>query len=115
MTNGRWSMTNKDELLQQQLDALERGQPLKSVLDGLPEQERDLAPIIRLAAAVRELPHPDLLPEQYRSQQKKIAAAAVGQTNNHRNSNPSSPKKTAWNKWSWTLVPALALGGVIML
>jgi len=108
-------MTDKDELLQQQLYALENGAPLGSVVDGLPEQDQDLAPLISLVAAVREIPHPDLLLEQSQAQQQQIAAAVARPSNNHRNTNPTRQKKTTWGRWGWTIVPALALAGVVML
>jgi hypothetical protein len=108
-------MTDKDELLQQQLDALENGAPLESVLGGLPEQDQDLAPLIKLVAAVREIPHPELLPEQSQAHKQQLVAAAAGLSNNHRGSNATTQKQTAWRRWGWTLVPALALAGVVMM
>ncbi|MEJ2353698.1 MAG: hypothetical protein P8Y03_28290, partial [Anaerolineales bacterium] len=47
-----------DDLLQRKLDALENGAPLEIVLADLPEGADDLALLIHLAVAVRQLPHP---------------------------------------------------------
>jgi hypothetical protein len=108
-------MTDKDDLLQQQLVALENGARLESVLNELPEEDHDLAPLISLVAAVREIPHPDMLPEHARAQQKKIAAASAGLLDKNRLPNPTSSRKNPWTRWGWALVPALALAGVVML
>jgi hypothetical protein len=51
-------MSEIDNLLQQKLDSLENGAPLERILAGLPEGAEDLALLIQLAVAVRQLPHP---------------------------------------------------------
>jgi hypothetical protein len=52
-------MTHSDDLLQAKLEALEAGSPLEAALADLPAAEAgELAPLLRLAYAVRTLPHP---------------------------------------------------------
>ncbi|MDD2696522.1 MAG: hypothetical protein PHD58_11415, partial [Anaerolineales bacterium] len=51
-------MSDFDQLLQKQLEALEAGAPLEQVLRELPAEARGLAPLIRLASTVRSMPHP---------------------------------------------------------
>lgn len=78
-------MLNKDELLQQRLAALENGASLESVLTGLPEQDVELESLLRLAEAVRRVPHPEPLPEQAQAGQRRIfaEAQAFAQNGNH--------------------------------
>ena len=51
-------MSEMDDLLQNQLEALENGKPLETVLDELPGEASGLSDLIYLASAVRGLPHP---------------------------------------------------------
>lgn len=69
-------MRNKDELLQQQLDALEKGDALDEVLSRLVDEDEQLAPLIRLAAAIRSMPHPDPVLERAPGQVARAAALA---------------------------------------
>ena len=52
-------MPKLDDIFQVQLEALETGKTLKSVLADLPEGLSELTPLIQLAAAIRECPVPD--------------------------------------------------------
>ncbi|HLA98135.1 MAG TPA: DUF5666 domain-containing protein [Anaerolineales bacterium] len=51
-------MSEMDDLLQNRLEALENGKPLKAVVDELPGEASGLTDLIYLASAVRGLPHP---------------------------------------------------------
>ena len=51
-------MPNFDDLLEKKLEALEKGEPLESILADLPEEAKDLIPLLHLAADIRALPHP---------------------------------------------------------
>lgn len=51
-------MREHDDLLQQSLDAIERGEPLEAVISRLPKEASSLEALIRLAATVRNLDHP---------------------------------------------------------
>ncbi|MEJ2706771.1 MAG: DUF5666 domain-containing protein [Anaerolineales bacterium] len=57
-------MSSKDEILAKQLDALVEGSDLESVLASLPAEEQELASLVQLAAAIRNLPHPEPLTNQ---------------------------------------------------
>ncbi len=54
-------MHDPDELLQNSLDAIESGSPLEDVLHELPEDSAEMVELIRLATAVRALPHPQMV------------------------------------------------------
>lgn len=74
-----------DDLLQQELDALENGAPLETVLTGLPEDAEDLTLLIQLAVAVRQLPHPKPSLAKLRAQKyvlvNAIRSRMAGNTN----------------------------------
>jgi len=61
-------MPELDELLEQELQALENGRPLQSVLAELPQEAGELAALIRLVSDIRALPYPQpataMTPEQ---------------------------------------------------
>ncbi len=67
-------MHDPDELLQQYLDAIESGTPLDDVLHELPENSAEMAELIRLASAVRALPHPQMVNAPV--QKERILSAA---------------------------------------
>ena len=69
-------MVNKDQLLEKKLSALEMGSDLENVLAGLPEENEELEGLIRLAVAVRALPHPEPLLEQSQARQADLVTAA---------------------------------------
>ena len=69
-------MVNQDQLLEQKLSALEMGSDLENVLAGLPDENEELAGLIRLAAAVRALPHPEPSLEQSQARQADLTTAA---------------------------------------
>ena len=109
-------MTEKDETLQIQLDALKRGVPLEKILAELPPEDHDLAPLIRLAAAAREVDHPLMSPESARIQQEQVKAAARALTTPLRPAvtrpAPSRLTLPAWvtsHKWQFALGTAMAL------
>jgi hypothetical protein len=55
-------MTDKDELLQRGLEALEKGADPEIIRAGLTQESDELASLVQLAAAVRNLPHPEPMP-----------------------------------------------------
>ena len=69
-------MTQRDEILQNCMAALENGQPLEEVLASLPPEAASLAPMIRLAAQVRQSPTPPFSPAAYQRQIGIVRAAA---------------------------------------
>ncbi|TLN19056.1 FecR domain-containing protein, partial [bacterium] len=71
---GRFLMHDPDELLQQSLDAIESGKPLAEVLHELPEDSKEMVELIRLASAVRALPHPHMVNAPV--QKERILSAA---------------------------------------
>ncbi|MBE0695465.1 MAG: hypothetical protein IH586_00930, partial [Anaerolineaceae bacterium] len=69
-------MLNYDDLLQQKITDIENGLPVEKVVADLPTEAKDLEPLIRLAAAVRGMPHPEPMPETAETQQRQVMAAA---------------------------------------
>src|SRR5450756_1864271 len=70
-------MIDLDELLQKNLAAIENGIPLERVVAELPPEAQELAPMLRLAAASRRLPYPEMHPDSVRAQRVRVAEAAV--------------------------------------
>lgn len=56
-------MSKQDDVLQSALDALEGGENLDIVLARLPQDEPELVDLVRLASAVKHVPHPSHTPE----------------------------------------------------
>jgi len=69
-------MSDFDEILQRKLEAIEDGSPLRKVVKGLKDDSVELEPLITLAAAIRDLPQPELSPETSRLMQKELITAA---------------------------------------
>ncbi len=69
-------MSELDEILQKKLEALEQGQPLEQVLKDLPQEGRDLAPLIRLVSDLRSLPHPQPHSSEVPTRRRLEAASA---------------------------------------
>lgn len=125
-------MLNYDDLLQQKLDQLERGEPLEDVLKDLPEEAADLASLIRLAAAVSAVPHPEPLAETVSQQRKQLIASAEEITRPvpQRQTLPTLPARPSmqpryqprnqpkqWNPLAWLSGPAMlgAAGAAVVL
>ena len=101
-------MMDLDEILQEQLEALERGVPLENVLAELPPEAAELIPLLKLAVAAHKIPHPGLSMETSRSQRARVMAAAQARRA------PARPLST-WASISARLTgrtgfPALAAG-----
>jgi hypothetical protein len=110
----------EDDLLQQQLEALERGVSLDKVLsqifksrpEGSSEEAIMLASLVRLADAVRSLPHPEPIPEQARLHETEVKRMAS--QIRRPSPPPTQPKRPfQWRSLRWAVAPALV--GVIAL
>lgn len=92
-------MLNHDDILQKKLDELESGIPLETVLQDLPAEAKELEDLIRLAATVRTLPHPEPAVNQVAVQRQQVMAAAVRHTQPRPHLSPAAKKyHPAW-KW----------------
>jgi mannose-6-phosphate isomerase-like protein (cupin superfamily) len=69
-------MPDIDEILQAQLEAIESGQPVENVLLALPSDAQGLEPLIKLASAVRELPHPEFELAKVQQTRQRVLAAS---------------------------------------
>ncbi|HEX7976748.1 MAG TPA: DUF5666 domain-containing protein [Anaerolineales bacterium] len=90
-------MLNNDELLQQRLSALENGASLESVLSDLPEQDGELESLLRLAEAVRRVPHPEPLLEHTLAGQQRIFSAAQAFSSDGSQARPQN-SQSFWEK-----------------
>lgn len=96
---------DQNETLQASLADIERGLPLEEVLQGLPVEAQELAPLISLAAATRSVAHPVMRPEIAHAQQFRVAHAV----------RRDSPRPALW---SWLAKPRNTLtlaGGFALL
>ncbi len=81
-------MPDMDDLLQEKLEAIEKGSPIEDVLGSLPLEAQELTSLLFLAQAVRVLPHPELSQAQAQVGEQKVLAAAQSH-------NPPLPEKGA--------------------
>ncbi len=108
-------MLNHDDLLQKKLSELENGAALDAVLRDLPAEAKELEMLVRLAAAVRDAPHPVPAASQVSAQRREVLAAAV------RNTQPASAHASAGAAarrpaWNWLTAGALlAAAGAMAL
>src|SRR5512133_2700792 len=100
---GRLPMLNYDDLLQKKLSDLENGASLDTLLQDLPEEAKDLAPLLRLAASVRAMPHPEPLANQVQSQRQQVMAAAQANTRPIQRpaASPTPMQRTLFPRISW--------------
>lgn len=99
-------MNHPDEIFQHLMAALESGEPLENVLARVPKDQSELAKEIKLAAQIRQLPHPN--PEaSYSFRSLKQLEGAIMNTTQHRSA-PENRKKTG-------LFPAFAISAVLIL
>lgn len=70
-------MPNYDDILQNSLHNLEKGLPLDAVMRDLPEDAEELSGLIRLAAAVRAIPHPEPQTASAQAQRQTVMREAV--------------------------------------
>jgi hypothetical protein len=77
---GRSHMFDNDELLQQKLEALKGGEPLELLLSDLDDTDEELEGLIRLASAIRSMPHPDLENKMRLEQAAMLAPELIRRT-----------------------------------
>ena len=107
-------MPDFDEILNKKITELENGASLESVLRDLPEEARDLTPLIRLAAAVRSLPQPEPEASQVTLQRQQVMAAAIRNTQPVRQRQPRQPLPVLrWGQLS--AGAALSLAGALVV
>jgi hypothetical protein len=71
------AMIDLDGILQESIGQLEGGAPLEAVLASLPAEACDLIPLIKLAAAARNAPAPQLSHEASYAQHRQVMAASA--------------------------------------
>jgi hypothetical protein len=112
-------MNEFDDQLEAKLKALDQGASLESVLEGLGPQDSGLAALLRLAASVRGLPHPESSPDLAQARLSQAMNARKNRTGDtvptRRTSMPAgSPwRRIEWPRLQWAHVPAVA--GVLTL
>lgn len=102
-------MPDIDEILQAQLEAIESGQPVENVLLALPNDAHDLEPLIKLASAVRELPHPEFELVKVQETRQRVLAASQSITR------PTARRPLQGSNLRWLPAPGFATLAAIIL
>jgi hypothetical protein len=103
-------MPDIDEILQAQLEAIENGRAVDDVLQALPNEVQDLEPLIKLASAVRTLPHPEFDLEKALATQQRMLAASQAVTR------PAARRRPAQGlNLRWLLSPGYAAMAAVFL
>ena len=100
-------MRNPDNELQDLLNALESGQDLESILQGLPDEAQEHSPLLQLVSQIQHIQHPEPSPAQAARQQHKVLSAAR---------EIFAPRRTGW-KWpakGWALSGGL-VGAMVLV
>jgi hypothetical protein len=105
-------MPDFDNLLQDSLGKLEEGMPLGAVIESLDEEAKCLEPLICLAFAVREVPHPEPMAQAVQAQRGLIRAAALAHTEPLRRAAPR--RRPAWG-WLGGAAAFAAAGALTIL
>jgi hypothetical protein len=109
-------MPDIDEILQAQLEAIESGRPVEEVLQGLTDDAVDLEPLIKLASAVRELPHPEFEFEKAQAARQKVLAASQAITRPTPRRQPvGAMRQRGLFVPRFTTLAAMFLGALILL
>jgi hypothetical protein len=109
-------MPDIDEILQTQLEAIESGQPVEDILQALPNDVQDLEPLIKLASAVRELPHPEFEFEKAQATRQKILAASQAVTRPALRRRPAQGLNLRWlSAPGFATLAAVFLATLIMI
>lgn len=101
-------MHNMDELLQKQLEALEKGADPETVLAKHPDENGENNQLMRLATAIRKLPHPALPAEKALKQRQQLVTAGRQQA-------ISSPRRFEWGSLGWLIAPSLAGAALLFM
>ncbi len=75
-------MHEYDDLLDEKLRALEEGQPLDSVLSDFNGNHHEIASLVKLAAAIRAIAHPELSPDQVLNSKRRVLSSQGGSVRN---------------------------------
>ena len=95
-------MINLDDSLQVYLSEVEKGVPLEKVLEDLPPEDRELAPLIHLAVNTRDLNHPQLSSFVAGVHQARLTGVS------HIHSKSNNIRLASWLEMNWK---KLAVGG----
>lgn len=106
-------MSREDELLQENLAAIENGTPLDKVLADLPEEMNDLAPLINLASAVKSLPHPKPQLARIHMLKRKILSAVQEASLPSRPVARNGHRRLELGSLRWAIAPAFV--GILLL
>ncbi|UCE00354.1 MAG: FecR domain-containing protein [Chloroflexota bacterium] len=102
-------MSNQDDKLQERLTALEEGkEPDRNAAEN--NNSSELSSLVRLAASIRDLPHPELDGGTVQSEKRRMISAAREKGSYRRNQKPAKPGGFTG---LWLFVPSVA--GVALL
>jgi len=110
-------MPDRDDVLQQMLQELEDGAELEAVLEKVPDDLQDLAPLVQLAETIRSLPIPEPAAEKMGAVKQRMqdaGQAAAHQATRNGYHQPARSQKPAF-RWTWRPFPALAAGLALLV
>ena len=112
-------MSDLDAVLQEKIAELESGQQIESLLTDLQEEASELEPLLRLAAAVRSVPHPTPTRAQVAAQRYQVMAAAERKTCPDRRPEAGRPWRSFLpqvnHPWRMGAVAAALVMGLVVL
>ena len=100
-------MTHED-VLQERLEWLERGEPLQTCLEGLAEEDADL---LRVAATFGQLAYPSRTAGRVAAQRQSLLRAARERSSTKA---VQAAQVSAHSRWNWTIPVALAGAAVLL-
>jgi hypothetical protein len=103
-------MSDYDEKLEEKLHALENGVPLDRLVKSEDTNSSETGSLVRLAAEIRTLPHPERSPQKVQADKRKIIIAA--QEKQALKVKPKRSRASVLNS-QWLFVPIL--GGLALM
>jgi hypothetical protein len=104
-------MSERDNKLEEILQALEEGQPIEKVLED-DNDSSELGSLINLAESIREVPHPELSRQTIQAEKKRLGSAA---RDRKRAIKRKQGTKVGGFTGQWLFVPAFAGLALILL
>ena len=101
-------MSELEELLQKKLEALEDGASPGKTTKGLAGEAADLQPLIFLASALRDMPHPELAPGLSRSMQNELVSTAQRSIKPESAARRSFKPQLSSGSLAWLFTPGFA-------
>lgn len=103
-------MSEHDEKLEQKLNALDDGMPVNQLVENGNNNSNETGELVRLAAAIRDLPHPVRSPENVHADKRRIVSIAQQK---HASVVGKKKSKSSFVNSRWLFVPVF--GGLALI